>query len=495
MIGIWCGAAVLLGVAFGFDGWPLVLGSGLLAWIGMRDVIPAAAQRSLLVVVLAGLAGIGMVRAETVDPTPSLLELGEVDRIEGRVVSPVQTDLRYQHLDVELGRVRVDDVWADVIGVVRVSVPASPTIRYGDVVGLTGNLDPTEDIEPGYRSYLAQHGISGNVFARSVWVERPGSGVRRAVFSFGAGLAVRLRRVVPGDSGILLGGLVVGDDRALSDDLERSFRETGMSHITAVSGSNLALVVVLLMAVGPLGLRRRLPWLLAVTVAIWLYAGVTGLEPPVVRAALMATMALLAIPFGRRPDYLAAAVLSAALMAFGDPGLIHDIGFQLSLAASVALAAVGAGVSITSASGAVRLAINGSIVAQIATLPVTLAAFGSASLVSISLNLIVGPLVGIAFPVAFAGALLGIVSPAAGDAVIAIAGWVGDLILLVIDSFARLPFASVAVPVLTRSGQVGLLLISLLVVVLVSEDGRRWLNRLPWRRRAAPVTLKPDASR
>ena len=98
--------------------------------------------------------------------------------------------------------------------------------------------------------------------------------------------AERLRRAVPGDSGVLLGGLVVGDDRALSDDLKQSFRETGMSHITAVSGSNLALVVVLLMAVGgPIGLRRRVVWLLAVTVAIWLYAAITGLEPPVVRAA------------------------------------------------------------------------------------------------------------------------------------------------------------------------------------------------------------------
>jgi len=496
VIGIWVGLAALLGVSFGPAGWSLVVIGGVVVWFGLRQVIPGARRRCFVLAVLVGFAGLGMIREAAVIPPPSLTQIGTLDRLEGRIVSPVQTDLRFQHIDLQLTRVRADDVWIDVVATVRVTAPASPTLGYGDLVGLTGDLDPSEDSEVGYRSYLLQQRISGSVFARTIWVEQPGSGFRRALYGFGADLAERLRRAVPGDSGILLGGLVVGDDRALSDDLTLAFRQTGMSHITAVSGSNLALVVVLLMAVGgPIGLRRRVIWLLAVTVAIWLYAAVTGLEPPVVRAALMATIALLAIPFGRRVDYLTAAVLSAAVMALNDPGLIHDIGFQLSLAASVALAAVAAGVSISSPAGAVRLAINGSIVAQIATLPVTLAAFGGVSLVSIPLNLIVGPLVGIAFPVAFAGALLGIVSPAPGDALISTAGWLGNLILLIIDVFARLPFANVSVPALTTTGQVGLLLVSLVVILLVSGDGRRWGDRLTWPGRSRPVAPKPDSPR
>lgn len=479
MIGIWAGGAVLIGLAFGPAGWPLIVVTGPLALLALRGTAPGTATRSVIVSVLICLAGLGMIRAGSVPPTPSLAGMGAVDRVEGRVVSLVQTDLRYQHVEIRLLRVRADDIWSDQGGVVRIVAPASPRVAYGDVVGLTGDLTPGEDSESGYRSYLEQHGVSGSVFARTIWVEESGAGVRRALYGFGADLAERLRRAVPGDSGILLGGLVVGDDRALSADMKQAFRDTGMSHITAVSGSNLALVVVLLMAVGnPAGLRRRLVWLLAVTVAIWLYAAVTGLEPPVVRAALMATVALLAIPFGRRPDYLTAAVLSAAAMALYDPRLTDDIGFQLSLSASVALAAVAAGVSIASPGGAVRVAINGSIVAQIATLPITMVAFGSVSLVSIPLNLVVGPLVGVAFPVAFAGALLGTVSPPTGEALITVAGWLGDLILLVIDGFGQLPFASIAAPGLTISGRVALLLAAVAVVVLVSEDGRRWLWRV-----------------
>ena len=496
MIGIWAGGAVLIGLTFGPAGWPLVVATGTLALFARRGTGPGTITRLVMVTVLICLAGVGMVRAGSVAPIPSLAGMGDVDRVEGRVISPVQTDLRYQHVEIELLRVRAVDVWSDQAGIVRIIAPASPRVAYGDVVGLTGDLTPTEDSESGYRSYLEQHGVSGTVFARTIWVEESGAGVRRALYGFGAELAERLRRAVPGDSGILLGGLVVGDDSALSGEIDEAFRKTGMSHITAVSGSNLALVVVLLMAVGnPAGLRRRLVWLGAVTAAIWLYAAVTGLEPPVVRAALMATIALLAIPFGRRPDYLTAAVLSAAGMVLYDPRLVDDIGFQLSLSASVALAAVAAGVSIASPVGTVRVAINGSIVAQVATLPITMATFGSASLVSIPVNLLVGPLVGVAFPVAFAGALLGDVSPLAGDALITVAGWLGDLILLVIDGFGRLPFASIAVPGLTTSGRVALLLVAVAVVVVVSEDGRRWLRRVARPRGDAGITPETDVPR
>jgi len=496
VIGIWAGGAVLIGLAFGPAGWPLIVATGPLALLALRGTAPGTVTRSVIVTVLICLAGVGMVRAGSVPPTPSLVGMAEVDRVEGRVISPVQTDLRYQHIEIRLLRVRADDVWSNWAGIVRIVAPASPRVAYGDVVGLTGDLTPIEDSETGYRSYLGQRGVSGSVFARTIWVEESGSGVRRALYGFGADLAERLRRAVPGDSGILLAGLVVGDDSALSDEMAQAFRDTGMSHITAVSGSNLALVVVLLMAAGgPVGLRRRLGWLIAVTVAIWLYAAVTGLEPPVVRAALMATIAILAIPFGRRPDYLTAAVLSAAAMALYDPRLIHDIGFQLSMSASVALAAVAAGVAIASPGGAARVAINGSIVAQVATLPITMAAFGSVSLVSIPLNLLVGPLVGVAFPVAFAGALLGAVSPPAGEAVITVAGRVGDLILLVIDGFGRMPFASMAVPGLTTAGKTLFLLLSVAVVVVVSEDGRRWLWRVARPGGDAGITQKTNVPR
>lgn len=479
MIGVWAGLFLVAGVMASGGWWPVLSLVPVVAWLGLRGAFPATRARAVAMLGLAGIAAVGVVRAETVTPLASLATVPAIDRIEGRVVSPVQSDLQYQRFDVEIGRYRSGEDWSSGDGVVRVIVPRSPAVGYGDVVGLTGDLVPVEDAEQGYRGYLRQQGLSGSVFGRSVWVERPGTGPLRELYGFGSVLAERLRRAVPGEAGILLGGLVVGDDSALSRETTDDFRRTGMSHITAVSGSNLALVVVLLMAVGgPIGLRRHILWLVAVVLAVWLYAAVTGLEPPVVRAALMATLALAAPLFGRRPDYLAAAVLSAAGMLLVDPALIGRIGFQLSLSASVALAALAAGTSIVGPGSGFRLVVNGAIVAQVATLPIVVFTFGSVPLVSAPLNVVVGPLVAIAFPVAFAGSLLGIVSPAAGGALMTVAGGFGQAILALTGAAADLPVASVIVPELAATGKALVLLLATGTVLLLSRDGRRWLGRL-----------------
>ena len=479
MIGVWAGLSLAAGIAAGDKWWPILALLPFLAWLALRGTFPSRWSRALAVLGLAVLAGIGVLRAETVPPMPSFAAIPGIDRIEGRVVSPVQTDLQYQRFDVGIDRLRSSEGWFEGDGVVRVIAPRSPAVGYGDVIGLSGDLIPMEDAEPGYRRYLEQQGLSGSVFGRSVWVERDGSGPMRELYAFGATMADRLRRAVPGEAGILLGGLVVGDDSALSLETRDDFRQTGMSHITAVSGSNLALVVVLLMTVGgPAGLRRNALWLLAVVTTVWLYAAVTGLEPPVVRAALMASIGLAAPLIGRRPDYLAAAVLSAAAMLLVDPSLVGNVGFQLSLSASLALAALAAGASLVNPGSGPRLVLNAAVVAQLATLPVLVFTFGTVSLIAAPLNLIVGPLVAVAFPVAFAGALLGIISPAVGDALTTVAGVVGQAILALIGAAADVPVASVGVPELALFGKAAVLVVAVGTVVLASRDGRRWLRRI-----------------
>ena len=494
MIGIWAGAFVLLGIGSHAVGWPLFVLALIPAWFAVGSGNPA--RRLILLICLSGLAAIGLVRAAVVPAIPPVVGYGETERLEGRVVSPVQTDLRYQHLDVELERFRTGGDWSAGTGRVRVVAPFSPAIHYGDRVGMTGELTPAEDEDAGYRSYLGQQRISGSVFARSIWVEAPGSGIRRLLFGFGAELSDRLRRVAPGEPGILLSGLVVGDDRALSGETANDFRRTGMSHITAVSGSNLALVVVLLMAAGnPLGMRRRLGWLLATAVAVWLYAIVTGLDPPVVRAALMATISLMAPVFGRRADYLTAAVLSAALMALVEPGLLANIGFQLSLSASVALAALASGMSVTTPGGAVRLAIDGAITAQIATLPITLVTFGAFSWVSIPVNIVVGPLVAVAFPLAFAGSLLEPVNRPVGDAIMSVAGGIAEAILGLVRRFADLPGASEQIPEVPVGARALVILLALVAVLGVSRAGRRWSDRLVRRMWPVSTAMRTGRSR
>ncbi len=477
MLGVWGGAMLLIGLTLG---WQAVLVLPLLvagAWAGLRGTFDS--RRSLLLAgtVMALLVMGGAAREASVQSPVDVTPLIAADRFEGRVASTVRTDLVYQRFDLQVDRVRTASGWRDAGFSVSVSVPAFPAVAYDDRIGLSGALEPVGDVSPGYRQWLTGQGLSGTVLGRSVWVEQPSDGLMRHIHGAGNRIAEFLRTAVPGDSGVLLAGLVVGDDVALSDDASEAFRVTGMSHITAVSGSNLALIVLILGATGGwLGVRRRTAWFLLVTIGIWVYAATTGSEPPVVRAALMATIALAAVPLGRRPDFLTAAVVSAAGMALVDPRLITSVGFQLSFVASIVLAAVSAGVDIRSARDAAWLAVVSSATAQVATLPVLLWTFGGMSPVSLLANLLIGPLVGMVFPLAFLASLVAIVVPPLGDALASTAGFGGSAILALVEALARLPGAWVELPGGWQRDVVSFVL-AVPCTLLVSRDGRRWLGR------------------
>ena len=142
---------------------------------------------------------------------------------------------------------------------------------------------------------------------------------------------------LPGDGGALLPGLAIGDTSAVSDDLDLAMKGSSLSHLTAVSGANCAIVVGLALLVGAAaGLRRTSRILLAVLVLLAFVVLVTP-EPSVLRAGVMATLVLGASLSGRGSrgmPLLATAVV--VLLAF-DPWLARNYGFLLSVLATGAL--------------------------------------------------------------------------------------------------------------------------------------------------------------
>lgn len=139
------------------------------------------------------------------------------------------------------------------------------------------------------------------------------------------------------DERALFAGVAVGDDRGQSVLVQHRFRVAGLSHLLAVSGQNVAFVLV---AASPL-LRRvsiRTRWLLAVPLLGW-FALVTRLEPSVLRAVVMATVAVVAAATGRVASGRRTLSVAAVLLLLVDPMLVWSVGFQLSVAASWAVLA------------------------------------------------------------------------------------------------------------------------------------------------------------
>ncbi len=306
-----------------------------------------------------------------------------------------------------------------------VRAPDRPETRLGDIVRLQGQGDPIADLAPGLVGFARSRGALGTLRADHLEIIGNEGDHWLALATMRQRVVQVLRRAVPGDGGALLAGFVTGDDSALSPDVDAAFRRTNTTHITAVSGANIALLVGLAVAIGGhAGWRRNGTWQLITLSSLWGYAGLTGLNPPVVRAALLASFALLALRFGRRPDYMTILALTAGAMALIEPRQIHQLSFQLSFTAFFALLLVLPRFAGSDWKSLLALGLVLPAVAHMSTLPLLLGIGGGFSLLSIPANILIAPAVSLAFPLALLTGAVGLVFPSAA----AVLGGVASLL-------------------------------------------------------------------
>ncbi|MEZ7961302.1 MAG: ComEC/Rec2 family competence protein [Ilumatobacter sp.] len=203
----------------------------------------------------------------------------------------------------------------------------------------------------------------------------------------------RAATALPDDDGALFRGLVVGDDRDQPRAMINRFRASGLSHLTAVSGQNVAFVLA---ACGPL-LRRLRRWpRLGVTVGLILwFVALTRFEPSIVRAGTMASLSAVAYATGRERAPIRILALAVLGLVLVDPLLVWSIGFWLSVGATTGVITVGPALAKRfEALGPFALPLGITLGAQAGVMiPVTLV-FGRLPLVSIPANLLAVPVAG-----------------------------------------------------------------------------------------------------
>jgi len=200
-------------------------------------------------------------------------------------------------------------------------------LSIGDEIRLTGTLAPTS---PGDAAAALFFGRGGPEIVRAApwWLDWANS--LRHGFAAAAG-------ELPGEGAGLLPGLAIGDTTGVGDDLDDAMKTSSLSHLTAVSGANCAIVLALVLVLaGALGLSRAL----RVGAGLVVLAGFVVLvtpEPSVVRAAAMATIVLLSGSVGRPGRGLAALALAVLCLLVSDPWLSRNYGFALSVLATLGL--------------------------------------------------------------------------------------------------------------------------------------------------------------
>jgi competence protein ComEC len=281
---------------------------------------------------------------------------------------------------------------------------------------------------------------------------------------------------LPPDERGLVPGLVIGDTAAMPGDLIDAFRKSGLTHLNAVSGENVAVVLA---AVGAV-LRRS--WAGRRTRAVVLLLAIAGFvvlarpSPSVLRAAVMGAIVVAGTLAGRRGDALPALAAAVAGLVAVDPFLARAPGFALSVLATAAIVLTARPVAARLARRmprALATAVAVPLVAQIACTPVLVAAFGQLSPWAVPANLVAAPAVAPATVAGVLCALLAVPLPAAATAFAWLAAVPAGWLALVARFFAAMPGAGLRLPAgLTASLAVTVAGVTAVVVVRVSRARR-----------------------
>lgn len=307
-------------------------------------------------------------------------------------------------------------------------------------------------------------------------VRQPGP-VGRFVERVRAGLRAAVARGSP-EQRALVPSLVLGDTSGITQDIKDDFLITGLTHLTAVSGANLAILIAFSMVLARwIGIRGW--WLRLIGLgAVVIFVLLCRTEPSVLRAAAMGLVALAALGISGRAAGLRSLAVATILLIMIDPWLGRSLGFALSVLATGGIvwwSRRWVEVMQRWLPRVVAEAIAVPLAAHLATLPVAAAISGQVSMIGIITNAMAGPFVGPATVLGFAAAGLSLVSgPVAGWAGWA-ACWAAQPILWTAHAGASMPGASWSWP--STPPALAVLALGCLAVGVAADSvlRRRWL--------------------
>ena len=183
-------------------------------------------------------------------------------------------------------------------------------------------------------------------------------------------------------------GIIFGSNEYFPEDFKNALRQTGVLHVIAASGMNVAFFTgAVMFSLGKVFSRRK-TLLLSIFVVIC-YSFLVGFEPSILRASVMSIIAITASFFGRQNLALFSLFMAGVLMLFFSPSFFFDVGFQLSFLATLGILVIGPQLGELKWFYWLREDFRTTFSAQLATLPILLGTFGSVGVLGLLVNLLV----------------------------------------------------------------------------------------------------------
>lgn len=416
--------------------------------------------------------------------------------IKGMVNTDPEDRGNITHLHLSASEIKPDKEWQKISGTVLLFVPPYPTHSYGDVLLVTGKLEPPPKFDDSdCEKYPAQQEIYSTMLYPRIEIIDRGKGFQplQWVYSLRNNLSQTLATVLPEPQASLAQGIVLGIRGNIPPPVKEAFAHSGTAHLLAISGLHLSIVAGILLSLGIwLFGRRRYTYIWLAIGTIWLYALLTGMRPPVLRAAIMVSLFLTTDLLGRQRSGMTSLAFAAAVMIGITPPILWNASFQLTFLAMAGLillappfqvlgrkavkATLGEEGPAVSISNFITDSFSITLAAIVAVWPIIAFYFGIVSFVTpLATFLALPALPGIIITGALTGGVGLIALPVAQ--VIAWFVWLfASYMLLVVNGFAALPLS------FTETGSVDTTLIwayySVLVIAIGLNSYRHKLSEL-----------------
>lgn len=311
-----------------------------------KQTFPQKRQLPILVAIavlcLAGCLYSGKHNPSASNHILAYLDSGDVE-ISGTVSSPPKNQMYNLAVVVDAATIRLIESEQrspslPVSGKILLRLPLDAQLAYGDEVSVRGELtEPPEGSDFSYRDYLGHQGIYSMMYYP--WVKTVsrggGSPFQKLIYRLSDFAKATVDQLFETPENALLKGILLGDQSSLPAELKHAYTLTGTAHIIAISGFNMA---VLATVVSRLTRKIHLvpAGLITITVLAF-YTLLVGASASVVRAAIMCSYVILGYFFGRRGNLLNSLGFCVLVMVLLDPHAAWDVGFQLSVVATLGL--------------------------------------------------------------------------------------------------------------------------------------------------------------
>jgi len=384
---------------------------------------------------------------------------GQIDYYNGQKVELVgvitETDVRRDKAKYTINaeQITIPDEGAiresRLRGTVLITLNKYPQLNYGNRVKVYGELkEPGEFDGFDYGNYLSRYDVYSVMYYPKTEVLETGQGnMFWSVMSWAQNkFMAQINRLFPEPHASFEAGLLVGARKGIPDELIQKFNITGLTHIIAISGFNITIIIVFIMWALS-GLSRKMGFVIAMA-CIVLFTLFVGASPAVVRASIMGILGLIALNYGRQNNIDLTVLWAATLMVLWNPKTLWwDVGFQLSFAAVLGLIYVSPlfkkyAEKLPQSFG-IREAILMTLSAQVMALPIIVYNFERLSLIAPISNLLVAFAIPPAMLFGFIAVVLSFLFLPLGLLPAYIAWGILSYIIKVIELTASIPYASV----------------------------------------------------